>query len=104
MARVNVKAVCKEFNNLWDRITHIPLYEVYWDFTEDDNDIPTDGPYLNTYETYEDDYEEVCMNVLRAGGRMIKEPTDAFIVTVLANNKNEAVELATNAYNEFYGI
>ena len=26
----NVKAVCKEFNNLWDRITQIPLYEVYY--------------------------------------------------------------------------
>ena len=79
-------------------------YEGVYIPPEDDNDIPTDGPCVGTYETYEDDYEEVCMNVLRANGRMIKEPTDAFIVTVLANNKNEAVELATNAYNEFYGI
>ena len=100
----NVKAVCKEFNNLWDKITQIPLYEVYWDFTEDDNDIPTDGPCVSTYGVYEDDYEEVCIDVLKAGGRMIKEPTDAFIVTVLANNREEAVELATDAYNEFYSI
>ena len=100
----NIKAVCKEFNNLWDRITRIPLYEVYWDFTEDDDDVPTDGPKVGTYETYEDDYDEVCVNVLRANGRIINEPTDSFIVTVLANNKNEAVELATEAYNEFYGI
>ena len=104
MAKTNVRAICDEFDNLWDRITQIPLWEVCWDFTEDDEDIPTDGPSVCGYDTSDDDYEEVCTKVLKGRGRHITEPTDAFIINLLANDIDEAVELATEAYNEFYGL
>lgn len=104
MAKVNVKAVCKEFDNLWDRITQIPLWEVFWEFTGDDDDVPTDGPCVSEYDTTDCDYEEALINVLKADGRIINEPTDTFIVTVLANNREEAVKKATEAYEEFYEL
>lgn len=100
----NIKAVCKEFNNLWDRIAQIPLWEVFWEFTEDDDDVPTDGPCVDEYITADCDYEETLINVLRAGGRITNEPTDAFIVTVLANNREEAAKKAIEAYEEFYEL
>ena len=92
-----VKELRKTYLDTMRTINTLPSWEIAWDFKETDTTIPTEGPSV-VYLPDTMECEESIMDIVMAGGVLITDNEDEFIVSVAANTEEEALMIATNTY------